>query len=51
MDERGAFRGDALVTYEDPNASLTAPGFYDGGDFHGSEIKVEIAKKEEEFTG
>ncbi|KAH9260711.1 hypothetical protein BASA81_001178 [Batrachochytrium salamandrivorans] len=46
VGERGEFRGDALVTYEDPNASLTAPGFYDGGDFHGSTISVQLAKKD-----
>lgn len=47
VGERGEFRGDALVTYEDPNASLTAPGFYDGGDFHGSTISVQLATKKD----
>lgn len=43
-DEQGKFKGDALVTYDDPNAALTAPGFFDGGEFHGSTIKVQLAK-------
>lgn len=44
-DDNGAFKGDALVAYEDPNAALKAPEFFDGGDFFGSKISVQIARK------
>jgi RNA-binding protein FUS len=42
-DEKGAFKGDATVTFEDPNAAANAPKFFDGGDFKGNTIHVEVA--------
>lgn len=45
FDDNDVFRGDALVAYEDPNAALTAPGFYDGGELRGHTITVQVARK------
>jgi RNA-binding protein FUS len=44
-DDNGAFKGDALLAYEDPNAAKTAPEFFDGSDFHGVTISVQPARK------
>lgn len=44
-DDNGVFKGDALITYEDPNAASTAPSFFDGSDFFGSTISVQPARK------
>ena len=44
-DDNQVFKGDALLAYEDPNAAKTAPGFFDGSDFHGVKISVQQARR------
>ena len=44
-NDDNTFKGDALVAFEDPNAAKAAPGFFDGGDFHGHTISVQLARK------
>jgi len=46
-DESGKPKGDAVLTYEDPNAAQTAPEFFNDSEFKGSKIEVELAKEAE----
>ena len=43
-DERGEKKDEAVITYDDPHAAQSAPGFYDGYEFNGKKLTVEIAK-------
>lgn len=36
---------DASLMYEDPMAAQSAPGFFNGHEFKGAKIKVEMAEK------
>lgn len=40
----GQLKGDATITYEDPFAASSAPGWFDGKEFKGSKIHVSISK-------
>ena len=44
-DEKGEFKGDCIVSYEDPNAARTAPEFFNGYDFNGHKLTVVMAKE------
>merc|ERR1719167_1862067 len=39
----GEQKGEATVTYDDPNAATSAIEWFDGKDFNGSTIKVQMA--------
>jgi RNA-binding protein FUS len=42
-DDAGKPKGDATLTFVDPNAAQTAPGFFNNTEFKGSKITVEMA--------
>lgn len=42
-DDRGELKGDAVLTFEDPNAALKAPDFFNDALLCGNKIKVELA--------
>jgi RNA-binding protein FUS len=44
-DDKGKCKGDATVTYEDPQAAHTAGSFFTGHDFQGRKIEVVMAAK------
>ena len=44
-DEKGQFKGDCILSYEDPNAAKTAPDFFNGYDFNGNKLSVVMAKE------
>jgi RNA-binding protein FUS len=50
-DERGQNKDECVITYDDPMAAQSAPGFYNGYDLKGSLLTVTIAttKKKEEY--
>lgn len=50
-DERGEKKDEAVITYDDPHAAQSAPGFYDGYEFNGSKLTVEIAKSKPRQEG
>ena len=50
-DERGDKKDEAVITYDDPHAAQSAPGFYDGYDFNGHKLTVEIAKSKPRSEG
>jgi hypothetical protein len=33
-------QGDACITFEDPNAAASAPGFFNDSEFKGQKLKV-----------
>ena len=41
----GSLKGDAVLTYEDPNAAKMAPQFFNGAMIKGNPVKVELAAK------
>ena len=41
----GSLKGDAVLTYEDPNAAKMAPQFFNGAMIKGNPVKVEMAAK------
>ncbi|GHP08346.1 hypothetical protein PPROV_000708500 [Pycnococcus provasolii] len=43
-DQDGQPKGDAVVTYEDPCAAQSAPGFFNGAVLNGATISVEMAR-------
>lgn len=47
-DESGKAKGDATLTYEDPNAAQSAPEFFNQTEFKGVKITVEPAAKWEQ---
>ncbi|XRB12293.1 RRM domain-containing protein [Pseudoscourfieldia marina] len=46
-DQDGQPKGDAVVTYEDPCAAQSAPGFFNGAVLNGATISVEMARTNE----
>jgi len=51
-DDKGAFKGDCVVSFVDPNAAKSAPGFFDGYMFNGThKISVQLAKAYEPKEG
>jgi len=44
-EQTGKNKDEATITYDDPMAAQSAPGFYDGYDFNGSKITVSLATK------
>eukprot|EP01018_Ginkgo_biloba_P018991 Gb_11518 [translate_table: standard] len=45
MDEAGNNKGDAVLSYEDPQAAHSAGGFFNDYDMRGHRIKVAMAEK------
>ena len=53
-DESGRPKDEALITYDDPMAAQSAPGFYDGYELKGKKLQVSIAtasKKKDDDGG
>lgn len=44
-------KGEATVTYDDSNAAKSAINWFDGKDFRGSVIKVQLATKKDNWSG
>lgn len=47
----GESKGEATVTYDDANAAQSAITWFDGKDFRGSVIKVQLATKKDNWSG
>lgn len=47
----GRPKGEATVTYDDANAAKSAIDWFDGKDFKGSTIKVQIAQHKNNYAG
>lgn len=47
----GESKGEATVTYDDANAAQSAISWFDGKDFRGSTIKVQLATKKDNWSG
>lgn len=47
----GKSKGEATVTYDDQNAALSAIRWFDGKDFKGCKIKVQIAQHKSSWQG
>lgn len=46
----GLSKGEATVTYDDANAAQSAISWFDGKDFRGSIIKVQLATKKDNWS-
>lgn len=46
----GVSKGEATVTYDDANAAQSAIKWFDGQDFRGSNIKVQLATKKDNWS-
>lgn len=46
----GQSKGEATVTYDDTNAARSAITWFDGKDFRGSVIKVQLATKKDNWS-
>ena len=44
-ESTGKNKDECTITYDDPMAAQSAPGFYDGYDFKGKKISVSLATK------
>lgn len=49
--QSGQSKGEATVTYDDANAARSAITWFDGKDFRGSTIKVQMATKKDNWSG
>lgn len=49
--QTGLSKGEATVTYDDANAAQSAISWFDGKDFRGSVIKVQLATKKDNWSG
>lgn len=49
--QSGASKGEATVTYDDPNAARSAISWFDGKEFRGNSIKVQMATKRDNWSG
>lgn len=47
----GSSKGEATVTYDDPNAARSAISWFDGKEFRGNTIKVQMATKRDNWSG
>lgn len=47
----GDSKGEATVTYDDANAARSAISWFDGKDFRGVTIKVQLATKKDNWGG
>ncbi|VEN54147.1 unnamed protein product [Callosobruchus maculatus] len=47
----GLSKGEATVTYDDANAAQSAISWFDGKDFKGNVIKVQLATKKDNWSG
>ena len=47
----GKSKGEATVTYDDQNAARSAISWFDGKDFKGSTIKVQMAQHKSNWQG
>ncbi|XP_045473618.1 RNA-binding protein cabeza isoform X4 [Harmonia axyridis] len=47
----GMSKGEATVTYDDANAAQSAINWFDGKDFQGNTIKVQLATKKDNWSG
>lgn len=47
----GESKGEATVTYDDADAAQSAINWFDGKDFRGSTIKVQLATKKDNWSG
>eukprot|EP00274_Cyanoptyche_gloeocystis_P000787 CAMPEP_0196660280 /NCGR_PEP_ID=MMETSP1086-20130531/38951_1 /TAXON_ID=77921 /ORGANISM="Cyanoptyche gloeocystis , Strain SAG4.97" /LENGTH=306 /DNA_ID=CAMNT_0041994609 /DNA_START=78 /DNA_END=994 /DNA_ORIENTATION=+ len=47
----GKPKGDATITYEDPNAAAAAVQWFDNKEFQGSVVRVQLAEKKEPSGG
>lgn len=47
----GESKGEATVTYDDANAAQSAITWFDGKEFRGSVIKVQLATKKDNWSG
>ncbi|KAF4526381.1 hypothetical protein B566_EDAN016465 [Ephemera danica] len=47
----GMSKGEATVTYDDANAARSAINWFDGKEFNGSTVKVQMATTKRDFSG
>lgn len=47
----GESKGEATVTYDDADAAQSAINWFDGKEFRGSVIKVQLATKKDNWSG
>lgn len=47
----GESKGEATVTYDDADAAQSAITWFDGKDFRGSTVKVQLATKKDNWSG
>lgn len=44
-DEKGAFKGDCVISFVDPNAAKNAPKFFNDYVYNGNKLSVQLAKE------
>lgn len=47
----GLSKGEATVTYDDSNAAQSAISWFDGKEFGGTQIRVQLATKKDNWSG